>query len=622
MSNTLSLLVEEANSAMQAQDLALAESKFNQALEQQGDFVDALYGLGTVKIQTNDLEAARILLSQAAEIEPEAADIALNHGFVLAKLGLRAPALLELQRATKYCGNDFVLCGTIAELFVSLGESVGALQLLDRLEALSPNDQVVMARAHGLNNNWAESVRILHRLSNELPKDATVLGELASAAARMRDYRVAVDTFERLLKVINPTAWDYVKFADLLLLAKQPERAEQAIKLAEDAGESSQDLNIIKSKLARLNADYSKANEAADAALASNSLNGQAWFIKAELCNESDSESLLTKLEEVMNDQDAFAQQSFHQQSMLYFAAARLAQNLQNTEMAASCLRQANNIRMEELRRTHQVYNSDLAESKTSTIIELFTADVMEKRGATKDTKFNLTPIFIVGMPRSGTTLVEKILGRNKQVQVLGEQDAMTFVAAEYEHARARGEVGKPEDVKEDQWQAMRQTYLDKISDLTKPIFTDKLPHNFQNVGLILKLFPEAKVIQLRRDAKDTAFSIYENPFALEHSYASWLVDSLHAVGQAERLMDHWASLHSPQIMDLHYESLVQNPNYYGELITSFCGLNWTEEMLQPTSDDQNSYTFSELQSRQPVNTSRVGRWKAYAEYLPELKQA
>jgi len=95
-----------------------------------------------------------------------------------------------------------------------------------------------------------------------------------------------------------------------------------------------------------------------------------------------------------------------------------------------------------------------------------------------------------------------------------------------------------------------------------------------------------------------------------------------HDLEQAERLMDHWASLHSPQIMDLHYESLVQNPNYYGELLTSFCGLNWTEEMLQPADGDQNSYTFSELQSRQPVSTARVGRWQAYAEYLPELNQA
>ncbi len=620
MSDTISSLIEQANVALQNNDFELADARFNQVLEEKAEQVDALFGLGSLRIQQGEFEAANKYLSLAGQLEPNAADIALNNGYALAKLGQRNASLKELQRATKFCGNDFVLCGAIAEIFVSLNEADGALQVLERLEALTPQDQIIMARAYGLKHQWSEAVRVLYRLSEDLPEDATVLSELATAAATMRDYRIAIEAFEKLLKVINPSSWDYVKFADLLLLAQQTERSQQAIKLAEDAGETSPDLLIIKAKLQRLDADYTGAQTSIQKVIGLMPLNGQAWYMRAELADDSELDAGLAELEEAMQDESAFLALPYHQQSLLFFASAKYADRIGNYEIAAHSLREANNIRMEEQKRTRSVYDSELAEERVERIKNNFNLTVAEKRGAKSDKTINLRPIFIVGMPRSGTTLVEKILSRHKDVQALGEQESMMSIASDYWFYQSAGQMPKPEGLEVDQWQAMRQAYLDKIVDLSKPVFTDKLPSNYENVGLILKLFPEARIVQLHRDPKDTALSVYENPFPLGHQYASWLMDTIHATEMAEKLMSHWTGFHSPQILDVNYEDLVNNPEYISEKILSFCELEWSQDVLKPKEGDALAFTFSELQARRPITSNRIGRWQNYANYFPEFE--
>lgn len=621
MSEQIAGLIEQANQALQNSDFNQADSLFNLVLTETPQHVDALFGLGSSQIQQNDFKAAQTSLALAAELEPNAADIALNHGYALSKLGQRNSSLKELQRATKFCGNDFILCSAIAEVFLSLSEADGALQLLDRLDALSPKDQIIMARAYGLKNQWSESVRVLHRLSLELPEDANVLSELATAAATMRDYRLAIDAFEKLLKIVTPSARDYLKFADLLLLGQQTKRAQQAIKLSEEAGEASVDLHILKAKLARLDAKYSEAQSSLTDAIKTMPLNGQAWHMRSELSDSSELEAGMAELELVMQDAAVFETLPYHQQSLLFFAAAQYADRMEKYEIAAHSLREANNIRMEEQKRQRTVYNSELASKKVSNIKKLFSLDVIEKRSVKIDKSFNLKPIFIVGMPRSGTTLVERVLSRHKDVQALGEQEAMMAIASDYWFYNGSGQMAKPSELGEQHWQTMRQVYIDKIVDISKPIFTDKLPNNFENVGLIMKLFPEAKIIQVHRDKKDTALSIYENPFPMGHQYASWMMDALHATALAEDLMGHWTGFHSPQLLNVSYENLVQNPEYYGEQILNFCGLAWTEDLLVPRSEDALAFTFSELQARKPISKDRVGRWENYAKYFPELTQ-
>jgi hypothetical protein len=163
--------------------------------------------------------------------------------------------------------------------------------------------------------------------------------------------------------------------------------------------------------------------------------------------------------------------------------------------------------------------------------------------------------------------------------------------------------------------------YFAKLPKITKPILTDKLPHNFRHVGIIHKLFPEAKVIQLHRDIKDVSLSIYSRAFSAGHNYANRWPDLAHFYAESEKLMAHWSSMNSARILDLTYENLVENPDYYAKQLIEFCGFEWNDTYLDFHRSTNKSFTFSEMQVRQPITNRRIRRWEKYAEYFPELAE-
>jgi len=183
------------------------------------------------------------------------------------------------------------------------------------------------------------------------------------------------------------------------------------------------------------------------------------------------------------------------------------------------------------------------------------------------------------------------------------------------------GKLPAPHLISPHQWSELRALYLEKLPEISKPIFTDKLPHNFRHVGIIHKLFPEARVVQLHRDPQDVCLSIYSRGFAAGHNYANRWPDLAHFHSECERLMAHWSSMNSPRIMDLKYENLVENTDYYAKQLVEFCGFEWNESYLNFHQSTSNSFTFSEMQVRQPIDNQRVGRWQKYAQHVSELSE-
>jgi hypothetical protein len=223
-------------------------------------------------------------------------------------------------------------------------------------------------------------------------------------------------------------------------------------------------------------------------------------------------------------------------------------------------------------------------------------------------------------MPRSGTTLVERILGQNTNVHNAGELEAMEFVAIHFKHQLKIGRLPEPNMITANQWSELRAMYLEKLPKFSQPIFTDKLPHNFRNVGLILKLFPEAKIIQMHRDPKDVCLSIYERAFTSGHNYANRWEDLKHFHGSADRLMEHWSGLNSSQIIDISYEDLVQDAETTAKRLIDFVGFRWDKSYLDFHQSTHKSFTFSEIQVREPISAKRIARWKNYAPYIPKLE--
>ena len=619
MEQNIDQLISDAEAFAKAGEIEQAEKKYLSVLEINPDSASAHYGLGTIAMQCNQAEHALKCLRRAQTLEPEAVDIAYNLAHCYHQLGNLRQSVLQLQHATKFCKADPVFCPLIADFLLRLGEPAAAIQLLARLQVLLPADQIILARAQAAKSNWREAVNILRRLNGDLPNDAKLANDLAVAAGKLRDYETSISSFERYLTLVTPSATDYLRFADLLLIAQRADRCGAALKLAIDLGEDSAEVFVMQAKVARLEADYSAANVALDKALEKQANDGQAWTLRAELASDDQLKGFIDSLSAELAKADEL---DLQHKALLNYALADMQDRATDFENAAASLLSANEAQHQFLQNTKNTYQPEHTTQAVDRLIESFNRDMFDsapiQSGASS---VSAKPIFIVGMPRSGTTLVERIIGQNPQVFNAGEQEAMEFVAADFNQKVITGKLPSVDKISAEQWSELRGLYLDKLPEMSKPIFTDKLPHNFRHVGLIHKLFPESRIIQLHRDQQDVCMSIYSRAFTAGHNYANRWQDLAHFYAESERLMGHWSSMNSSRILDLKYENLVENPSYYAKQLVEFCGFEWNESYLNFHQSTNKSFTFSEMQVRQPIANKRVGRWQNYAKYFPELSE-
>ena len=175
-----------------------------------------------------------------------------------------------------------------------------------------------------------------------------------------------------------------------------------------------------------------------------------------------------------------------------------------------------------------------------------------------------------------------------------------------------------------DKTQALAGEYLAKTAyfSTTAQRITDKMPHNYDLVGLIALLFPKARIVFCRRDPLDNCFSIFSNPLNDFHSYGADLATLGAYYRQHIRLMEHWKALLPGQIFELSYEALVDDLEGMSRKMVDFIGLPWDDACLQFFETERTVATISKWQVRQPIYRTSVARWKPYEAYLGPLKAA
>lgn len=235
-------------------------------------------------------------------------------------------------------------------------------------------------------------------------------------------------------------------------------------------------------------------------------------------------------------------------------------------------------------------------------------------------------PIFVIGMPRSGTTLVERILSSHPQVRSAGE--LRNFMVA---LDRAAG--GVPDFIFNPafaeaaggiDWQALGHEYLSTTRHLRgdTPHFIDKLPHNFLFAGFIARALPGARIVCLRRDPVDTCLSNFRQVFALDSPYFDYsfdLLDTGRYYLLFDRLMAHWRTMLPGRILEVQYEDLVDDQRAQTQRMLEFCGLPWDEACLHFERNAAPVATASVMQVRAPINRSSIGRWRRYEAQLSGL---
>lgn len=305
------------------------------------------------------------------------------------------------------------------------------------------------------------------------------------------------------------------------------------------------------------------------------------------------------------------------------FALARIYDGAGRYAEAFEHVRYANGFARDDLRARQIRYRPGKVEQRAARTIAEYPAS--SYRTTLEPLPIDLTPIFVVGLPRSGTTLIEQILACHGAVQAAGERTFAVRCEAKFREERRaagrKGPVDPANGIDAELLEAARERYVEDLfeSGLDGPWVVDKLPANFGIAGFLRSMFPKAPIVHSARDPRATCFSLYWANFAAHEPWYHDLEDLAHYGGQYQRLMAHWRDVIPDPFVDVVYEDLVRDPAARIADLLRETGLDFDPACTTFYEHDRPILTASHAQVRRPMNTSSIDHWRRYAEWIGPL---
>ena len=354
-------------------------------------------------------------------------------------------------------------------------------------------------------------------------------------------------------------------------------------------------------------------------------LNNNNYAMLAKLIENDvlDEKDLDYKIEDRYNeDKLATLKEKHHLARCLYISYNRK----KNYTLAGKYLVESNQYRDEILK--YDINNDGYFIQK---LIDSFDKKILSQSTPRIVKKTDPTPIFILGMPRSGTTLTEQILASHSKVHGGGELDYVRSSIGidriyDLEKEVADKTINQLLNFNDDEWAEKGKKYIKQIQNINtnhKSFFTDKMPHNFMMCGLIHKMLPQAKIVFCYRDAMNNCFSLYKNTFGTSgHGYSYDQTKLSKHYNLHVKLMKHWKNVLGDKIFLLKNESLIDDQKAVTAKLLEHCGLEWENQCLEFYKTQRDVRTISIRQVRNPINKKSLGLWKNYADSLSEMQKS
>jgi len=572
--------------------------------------------LGIVCTQKGHAQAALAHLTEAVRVKPDFAEAHGSLANALKALGRLDDAIASYQTALTL-KPDYV------NVLFNLGTTLMECERLD--EARAALEQAITLKPDFIqaHNNRANALHRLGRLEEAVaaykqalkldPKFAEAhnnLGSVYHDAGLLDD---AITCFDTALRLHPGYAVAHKNIANALRLCGRFDAAlhhgAQAVRLDPDFAEAYNALGAAHQDLGQLTdaqAQFRKAIQAApNFGVAHRHLAG----VKKHTTHDSDVEAM----ERAFNDPDIADDQKAH----LGFGLGKAFEDLREDAKAFDYFAQGN-----ALKRASVDYAPSHSEQFFTGIKNVFTADFIAEHvdAAIAEAR---PLIFIIGMPRSGTSLVEQILASHADVFGAGELKTLGQIVATV--AAQRGGTDMPSGIQDVSSAALHQmgaAYLAALDqfDTDAPWLTDKMPENFFNLGIIKSVFPNAKIVHCRRNPADTGLSIFKTYFAEEgHPYAYDLAEIGHYYNLYADLMDHWESIMPGFAHTVRYEDMIAAPEDTIRALLTHCGLGWDAACLNFSATKRPVQTASAAQVRQPIYKTSVQAWKKFERQLQPM---
>lgn len=458
----------------------------------------------------------------------------------------------------------------------------------------------------------AGSLALARDLLRRVPDNAAVHSLIGGAALRLGDARTAVAHLRQAV-ALDPARVDHlVQLAHACLQAGDPGAARDAVARAVALAPDDAGLHFQLATLLTFTGDLDGAIAAYEACLARDPTRWRAHLALAQARRWSEQDNHLDRLRALLATHGADVD------ARLYLELA-IAKELEDIGAYAEAF--AHLASGKAAQRGRRPYDFARDRAMFDALCEVAPGPDEAPGDAAAD------PIFVVGMPRTGTTLVDRILSSHPAVRSAGERFDFPRLLKQASDSRTPSllDADTVHAARSLDWTRLGAAYLGgpRAATAGTARFVDKLPHNFLFLGFIARALPNARLVCLRRERLDTCVANFRQLLAPDVSlfdYSFDLLDTGRYVLQFERLMDHWHATFPGRILDVQYEALVDDQAGQTARLLAHCGLPWDDACLAFDRNPQAVATASAVQVREPLHRASIGRWKHYAPQLAELQ--
>jgi tetratricopeptide (TPR) repeat protein len=604
-----------ANILVGSGDIAGAVTQYQRAVALDPSNAEAHQNLGLALQRLDQHEAAIAHYEAALSLEPKSAFAHIGLGDALRHLDRYDDAIREYEHALTIDPNLTEAHVNLGGSFQAIGRPDDAIRWYQRALTINPS----LADAHyNLGNLYVEldnlDAAICHyERSIELhPASAEAHNNLANVLQTRARHEAAIERYKEAIRLKPDYASAHRNLANAL---KSLNRFDEAIAHYRTALASEPEnvttLNLLASAMAvagRLD-DASRTFQTA-IEIAPQNLGIQLNYATTKKFSRGDPRlarlEQLAAREETLPDRDRIA---------LHFTLGKAFADLRDGERSFFHLSTGNRIK-----RKYITYDEYGTLAHFDRIRDFFSRDLLrEKSGKGYP---SATPVFVLGMPRSGTSLVEQIIASHPRVYGAGELNHLAMVTSEFAERLASTYPEMLPKMPDGDLGDLGKTYVERMSALAAPAdrIVDKMPSNFMFVGLIHLALPRARIIHVKRDPVDTCLSCFSLLFSEDQPFTYDLAEVGRYYKAYEALMAHWRTvLPEGAMLEVQYEDLVGDLEGHARRLIEYCGLDWDQRCLSFHETKRPVRTASLVQVREPIHAKSVGRWRFYGARLKPL---
>ena len=630
--------------------LVKAEHICNNTISQHPNDPNITGLLGALLVKMKKFEEAEKYLKRTVELAPTFAKPHEDLGFILLELNRPQEAVEVLEKATRLDPKLHMAFLNLGKALAAVGKGKEADAAFEKSFELSPEHKLLAKAIECLQEKkFEEAERICREIIRNNPGNVEAHRLMGRMAERQNRIGIAERQYRKALEI----APDYTGvIVDLGKLLRDDDRFEEAIACFRQAIEMQPGNARLHDLLANALAPAAMTYEAIEAHRKAIELNPKlsiAWLGLGHMLKtvgrqkeaieayhqcyelEPDIGAIQWSLanlktyhftDEEIKDMEAKVERTdleLESEVNFLFALAKAWEDRKEYGKAWHYYHEGNT-----KRRMNEIYDAVETEVVNDMILDVFSKDLLEKNA--DGGHVDPSPIFVIGLPRSGSTLIEQILASHSLVEGTSELPYIARITRSLNRNRADG-INYPKAVAElddRHFAAMGQDYINFCQmhrTEGKRHFIDKNPNNFPAVGFIHLMLPNAKIVDARRHPMDAGFSCYRQLFAKGQPFTYDLTEIGEYYLQYQRMMDHWHEVLPGRVLTMQYEEVVADFENQVRRLLEYCGLPFEEGCLNYYDTDRPVRTASSEQVRQPIYSQSVGRWRYYERHLDELKE-